>query len=116
VDHMSASDVTFVVDFLLAAALALYFAVGRPRVWYRDRLGWVIFSYAVATVALLSLIVYGVVFGQRVGEPARFFVGAALGAALLAKLRAVYLERRRGRMPGTRPYSELKEGSDKARH
>lgn len=99
------SDYALVIDFVLAVVLALFFSLGRPRVWYRDRLGWVIFGYAVAVVALLGLIVYGIVFGQKVDEPIRFVVGAGLGVALVAKLRAIYLERKRGRMPGSRPYS-----------
>lgn len=104
------SDVTLVADLALAIALALYFALGRPRVWYRDRLGWVIFGYALAVVALLGLIVYGIVFGQKVDEPIRFVVGAGLGVALIAKLRAIHMERVAGRMPGARPYSVNTEG------
>jgi hypothetical protein len=99
------SDYGFILDLLLAVALALYFALGRPRVWYRDRLGWVIFGYALATIGLLSLIVYGVVFGRAVAEPVRLAASLALAFALGAKIRAIRLERRRGRMPGTRPYS-----------
>lgn len=104
------SDYALSLDLLLAVALALFFAIGRPRVWYRDRLGWVIFGYAVATVALLSLIVYGIVFGQKVAEPIRLLVGIGLAVALAAKIRAVHNERARGRMPGTRPYSADTEG------
>lgn len=99
------SDIALIIDLILAVILAAYFACGKPRVWYRDRLGWVIFSYAVAVVALLSLIVYAVVTGHAIAEPLRLIVSGALGATLAAKIRAVYLERRRGRMPGTRPYS-----------
>jgi hypothetical protein len=107
------SDYAFVLDLILAIVLACYFACGRPRVWYRDRLGWVIFGYAVAVVSLLSLIVYGVVFGQRVAEPLRLIVGLGLAFALVAKIRAVRHERRRGRMPGSRPYSKRKAGHDR---
>lgn len=98
------SDVMLVVDLGLAVFLALFFALGKPRVWYRDRLGWVIFGYAVAVIALLGLIVYAVVTGQRIDEWARIVVAGGLGLALLAKIRAIALERRRGRMPGARPY------------
>lgn len=96
------SDVALIIDLALAVFLALYFAAGRPRTWYRDRLGWAIFGYAVATVALLSLIVFGTVFGQRVIEPVRFVVGAALGVALASKTWSVYRERREGRLAGSR--------------
>lgn len=91
------SDYALLIDFILALFLALYFSVGRPRTWYRDRLGWVIFGYAVAVVALLGLIVYGIVFGQKVDEPIRFLVGGLLGVALVAKTWSVYRERREAR-------------------
>lgn len=104
------SDYALIFDLALAIALALYFAIGKPRVWYRDRLGWVIFSYAIATVFTLSLIVYGIAFGQSVAEPIRFTVAVLLGGALFAKFRAMYLERKRGRMPGSRAYSTPDEG------
>lgn len=100
--ELEPSDITLIIDALLAVFLAGYFALGRPRAWFRDRLGWVIFGYALAVVALLALIVYDIVFGQKVDEPVRFVVGAALGVALVAKTRAIHNERRAGRNPGIR--------------
>lgn len=100
---LAPSDITLIIDLALAVFLALYFAIGRPRTWYRDRLGWVIFGYAVATVALLALIVYGIVFGQKVIEPLRLVVGSALGVALASKTWSVYRERREGRLAGSIP-------------
>lgn len=94
------SDYTLILDLALGVFLALYFALGKPRVWFRDRLGWVIFGYACAVVALLALIVYGIVFGQKVDEPFRFLVGGALAAALISKTWAIHNERRRGRLAG----------------
>jgi hypothetical protein len=107
---LNPSDYALILDFALAIALAVYFSLGRPRVWYRDRLGWVIFSYAIATIFFSGLIVYGIVFGQKVDEPFRLVVALGLAAALVAKLRAIHNERARGRMPGTRPYSTDTEG------
>ena len=63
----------------------------------RDRLGWVIFYYALATVALLFLIVWGIVFGQPIDEPFRFAVAGALAVALVWKTYAIISERRAGR-------------------
>lgn len=100
------SDIALIGCFFVALALTIYFALGKPRVWFRDRLGWVLFGYALATDALLALIVYGVVFGQRVEEPLRLLVALALGAALIAKIWAIFRERRRGRRPGMRSYSQ----------
>ena len=91
------SDVSLVVDFILAVTLALVFALGRPRSWIRDRLGWVIFYYAISTVAILFLIVWGIVFGQPIPEPFRLLVGTALALGLAWKTWAIISERRAGR-------------------
>lgn len=96
------SDYALVLDFALASFLALYFAVGTPRTWFRDRLGWVIFGYAMSTVAFVGLIVYGIVFGQKVPEPIRLIVGAAFAVALLLKIFAIHQERVEGRIAGER--------------
>lgn len=99
----SPSGITLIVDLALAVILALYFALGRPRTWYRDRLGWVIFSYAAAVVGLLALIVAGVVFRLPIPPLLVFLISVTLGATLAAKILAVYRERREGRRAGMRP-------------
>lgn len=96
-DPITPSDVALMLDFILALTLAGVFALGRPRTWVRDRLGWVIFYYAAATVALLFLIVWGIVFGQPIDEPFRFLVAGALAVALVWKTYAIVSERRAGR-------------------
>lgn len=101
-DHLTPSDITLLIDFVLASILAIYFSLGKPRTWYKDRLGWVIFGYAVATVFVLGLIVYAMLSGEKVIEPIRFIGGFALGAALIAKTASVYLERREARLDAAR--------------
>lgn len=96
------SDFVLLIDLALAIVFALYFSLGRPRTWYKDRLGWVIFGYAVAVILLLFLIAYAIVFGQRVDEVYRFIVALSLGAALVAKTISVNRERHAGRITGTR--------------
>lgn len=105
---MEPSDVMLLVDFVLAVVLAAYFALGKPRVWYKDRLGWVIFGYAVVTVAFIALIAYAIVFGQKVVEPVRFAVGLGMAVALALKTWAVYRERREARLDLAR-FNEPKE-------
>lgn len=100
--QLDPSDIVLTVDLVLAVIFALYFALGRPFVWYRDRLGWVIFSYALAVVALLGLIVYALWTGERIDEWARLAVGTGLGIALVAKTWSVGQERREGRLAGAR--------------
>lgn len=95
---LAPSDVTLLINFILATFLALYFALGRPRTWYTDRFGWVIFSYAMVTVFFIGLIAYAIIFGERAAEPIRFTIGIGMAVALVAKTRAVYRERREGRL------------------
>lgn len=106
------SDIVLIIDLALAILLAGYFALGHPRSWHRDPLGWVIFGYAVATVALLALIAYGIVFDQRVHEVARFIVAITLAGALIAKIHALYTERRAGRTDRKLSSTDRKERSD----
>lgn len=86
------------IDFVLAVFLMGYFALGSPRTWFRDRLGWVIFGYAVVTVAFIGLIAYAIITGEQISEPIRFGVGFLMAGALVAKIWAVYRERREGRL------------------
>ena len=105
---LAPSDVALLVDFGLAVFLLLYFALGKPRTWYRDRLGWVIFSYAMVTVAFIGLIAYAIVLGEKVVEPVRFAVGLGMAGALVAKIIAVYRERRAARLDRDRETYEEK--------
>lgn len=99
---LTPSDITLVIDLVLAVCFVLVFALGGTRTWVRDSLGWVIFYYGLSVVALLGLIVYAIVFNQKVDEPVRLLVGAALGIALIWKTYRVVLERRGGRIAGDR--------------
>lgn len=102
----SPSDFVLVLNLGLAVVALFVFAFGKPRVWPRDPLGVVIFAYALAVVALLGLIVYGIVFGQPIAEPVRFAVALGLAIALVAKTRAFIVERRRGRIPNEDPETQ----------
>lgn len=103
------SDVVLLLDFILAVAVAGYFTFGGPLfAWTRDPLGWVIFSYSVVTVGLLFLIVWGIVFGQKVDEWARFVFAFLFACGLIGKGSAMYSERRRGRI--ARDWNPTPEG------
>lgn len=108
------SDVTLLLDFVLAVFLMLYFAFGQPRTWHKDRLGWVIFGYAVVTVAFIGLIAYAIIFDQKVIEPVRFVIGLLMAGALSAKIWAVYRERRAARLESV--FTRPKEGSHERRN
>lgn len=96
---LTPSDLILLIDFVLAFAVAAYFTFGGPLFsWTRDPLGWVIFSYATVTVGLLFLIVWGIVFGQKVDEWARVLFAAMFGGGLIMKGNAMYSERQKGRI------------------
>lgn len=92
------SDIALLVCFALSAFLSLYFAIGKPRTWFHDPLGWVIFGYSVTTVFGFGLIAYAIVFGQKVDEPIRLVGTLLMIGGLVAKTLAVYGERRKGRL------------------
>lgn len=101
---LAPSDVIILLDFALAVVLALVFALGRPRTWYRDPLGWVIFYYSLATVALLFLIGWAIVVGEKLIELARLPIAIALGFALIWKTVAIIRERHAGRKARAREH------------
>lgn len=105
---MSPSDYILIGCLIASLAFAVNFSVGRPRVWYLDPLGWVIFLQALSVTALLGLIVYGIVFGQKVDEPWRLAVAGLLFVSLVSKNVILHLERERGRTPGERPRAKRK--------
>jgi hypothetical protein len=106
-------------DYLVIGALvpAAWFAVsyGVWSPWYRAALGVVVFMYALTVVALLGLIVYGIVVGERIGEPVRFVVALALFVSLSAKVVVLHMERRAGRI-GTRPNERIDHDESQRDH
>lgn len=95
------SDYALTLALLPAIFFLLSYGLGSP--WYRSALGVVTFAYALSVVLLLSLIVYGVVFGQRVDEVWRLVAGLALIVALTGKSIILQYERRQGRMLRSTP-------------
>lgn len=88
------SDVFLLIDFVLAIILLIVFTLTHGFGWVRDRLGWVIAFYALAVVALLFLISWATLTGERLIEIFRLPIAAALGVALVWKTVAIITERR----------------------
>lgn len=95
---LTPSDVALLACFILSVFLSAFFALGRPRTWFRDPLGWVIFGYSVTTVTFVGLIAYAIIFDQKVPEPVRLMAGVLMAAGIVAKTWAVHHERRKGRL------------------
>lgn len=89
-------------DFLIFAAVpfALWFtlsyAIGSP--WYTHPLGIITLLTSLSVCSLLVLIVYGMITGERIGEPIRVLVALGLLVSYLAKTVILHVERHRGRI------------------
>lgn len=95
----SAADSISDVLLMLSLPLAYLFVVnyGSLSPWYREPVGQATFLNSTSNALLLTLIVYGIVFGQAIGEGARAVVAAMVFLALLYKNGVLIWERRRGR-------------------
>lgn len=111
-DAFSISDGLLTACFVVGVVFSLTFGLGKPRVWFHDLLGWVIFLYSLAVDALLFLIVWGIVVGQKIEEPARVVISSALLGALASKLWILHKERQRGRRANERPQKKVEEVRD----
>ncbi|WOF23857.1 hypothetical protein N8K70_04015 [Microbacterium betulae] len=92
------------IVLLVAAGIVLVFWLdyGLLSPWYRSPLGWVIFLYGGAMVALLSLVVYAIVFDQRAEEWYRLPIALAVAGSATAKITILHYERHRGRQAHTK--------------
>jgi hypothetical protein len=93
---LTPSDVMLLLAVLPAAWFWASYGLGSP--WYRSTLGVVTFLHSLSVASLLFLIVYAIVFGQRVDEPWRLMVSTVLFFALTSKVVILHVERRAGRI------------------
>ena len=105
------SDVLLVLCVLPAIWFVLSYGIASP--WWRVRqhgwLGVVTFLHSLSVALLLSLIVYGIVFGQAVTEPFRVAIASLLLFALTLKVAILHYERREGRLERVRRLNLTKE-------
>ncbi|UVT31312.1 membrane protein [Microbacterium phage Marcie] len=82
------------------AALLLFFVLdyGTGTPWWKAPVSAFTFEYGIAVLALMSLIIYGVVFGQRVEEWARIPVMFGLCVGMIGKIIVLKVSRRQGRI------------------
>lgn len=85
---------------ILAAAFALWFTISYAffSPWYTHPLGVITLLTSLSVCALLVLIVYGVIFGVRIGEEWRFPITLLVLVSYMAKVTILHVERRRGRI------------------
>jgi hypothetical protein len=95
---LEVSDVLLLLGFAASLYFAIVFTFGRPRRWFADPLGWVMFISAWALVSLFILIVYATVFDERLAESFRVLIGAAVLAGLIGKIYNLHRLRRRPRV------------------
>lgn len=89
-----------VSDYLMFAFLAgvIWFAVdyGLFTGWWRHPVGWILLFFPVSMGLILFLIVYAVVFGQRVDEWVRVPVLGLAFLMILFKIITLHISRREG--------------------
>lgn len=82
------------------AALLLFFVLdyGTGTPWWKAPVSTFTFEYGLSVLALISLIIYGVVMGERVEEWARIPVMFGLCVGVLGKIIVLKVSRRQGRI------------------
>lgn len=82
------------------AALLLFFVLdyGTGTPWWKAPVSAFTFEYGLSVLALISLIIYGVVMGERVEEWARIPVMFGLCVGVLGKIIVLKVSRRQGRV------------------
>lgn len=89
-------------DYLLTAFFLgqLWFIVdyGFFSPWWKHPIGYVVLTYGVSIVILMSLITYGVVAGQRVDEWLRTIAGVLLLLGIAGKIVVLHVSRHEGRI------------------
>lgn len=81
--------------------------------WWRHPVGWILLGFPLSVALLLSLIIYGVVFGHRVEEWLRVPVMALLTVMMVGKIIAVHVSRHEGRLERRRQ-AEHRQARDAA--
>lgn len=96
----SLSDIFLLIGLPFAAWFPITYSLGSP--WYKvKRHGWIgvmTLLHSLSVAALLFLIVWGIVYGQRIDEAFRLPISAVLALAFAAKVAILHAERRRGRI------------------
>lgn len=89
-------------DFLLTAffigSIWFLFDYGLFSPWWKHPIGYVVFTYGLSVVVLMSLITYGVVAGQRVDEWLRIIAGILLCIGIAGKIIILHVSRHEGRI------------------
>jgi hypothetical protein len=104
---LSPADWILLLDGIPAALFLLYYGLLVP--WYRDKLGIAVFSFAFFVCAILALIAWSVLTGERAAEPVRIVLYTGLGVAMLAKFANVVIEQQAGRLARRRQHQPRKD-------
>lgn len=96
VAEMQASDWLMFVFAALLLFFVLDYGTGTP--WWKAPVSAFTFEYGLSVLALISLIIYGVVMGERVEEWARIPVMFGLCVGVLGKIIVLKVSRRQGRI------------------
>lgn len=96
VAEMAPSDWMMVI--FTVGQLWFVFDYGIFSPWWRAPIGWVVMAYGLSVLLLMTLILYGLVAGQRVDEWARLPVSVLLVVGILGKIVILHVSRHEGRI------------------
>ncbi len=82
------------------AVLLLFFVLdyGSGTPWWKTPVSFFVFEYGLSVLALMGLIIYGVIFDQRIGEWARVLVMFGLCLGIIGKIIVLKVSRHQGRI------------------
>lgn len=92
--EMAPSDWNMVIFGLLILVFVIDYGFWSP--WWTHPIGWIVLIYGISVLALVFLILYGMVAGQRVDEWARFTVTLMLDVGIIGKIVILHYERKQG--------------------
>lgn len=89
---------------LIFAAGVLWFTLdyGLGSPWWRGPIGYVVLAYSLSVLALMFLIIWGIVAGERVDEWVRQIVGVTLIGGIVGKIVILRVSRREGKIESRR--------------
>ena len=94
--ELTTSDYLLTVFFLGSVWFVFDYGLFSP--WWRHPIGYVVLTYGISIVILMSLITYGIVAGQRVDEWLRTIAGILLVMGIAGKIIVLHVSRHEGRI------------------
>jgi len=94
--EMAPSDWMMVAFGVLVLTFLIDYGFFSP--WWEHPIGWIVLIYGLSVLALVVLIIYGMVAGQRIDEWPRLIVTTMLVVGIMGKIIILHVSRHEGRV------------------